>query len=182
MGSKRLIAGCTALFLMWPVFAHADRLPDQQLATGKPDETLCGANVYSTPMKDVVARLGAATETRVLPDEGVVEYRWHWGPLEIVMAAYSDKDPKGLESAPHSIEVKGEDPQHVCRTGRGLGLGDRLGDVKRRYGRYAAYRNQRSPQQPPDQVDVQWDDETLLELQLSPKGRVISIHLMANVS
>ncbi len=133
-------------------------------------------------MKNVVQKFGAPTETRLLKDEGVVEYRWQLGGLEIVMAAYSDKDPKGLESAPHSIEIKGQDPKHVCRTGRGLGLGDRLTDVKRRYGHYAAYRNQRTPQQSPDQVDIQWDDETLLELRLSPDGQIVSMHLMANIS
>lgn len=153
--------------------ALADHLPDDKLAAGKPETTLCGFDPYNTLLKDILAKLGEPEFVRPTPSDKInVTYHWSRGPLQIQVNAYQVDGY--LDRPPVYIEVAGRDPDGFCRTGRGLALGSSLGDLRKIYGtRYGV----RSTGDGRHTVTLQWPDLATLFVRFDKAGRVQSVNL-----
>lgn len=97
---------------------------------GKADTSICGFDVTKAVLKDVKSKLGKLKYKD--KDELVKVYQWNKGALKVEIQISTDDD-----SIKH-VTVKGDDPTGVCKTGRGLQLGQTLDDVKKIYGKLSS--------------------------------------------
>ena len=94
-------------------------------ASGKTEYLLCGFDANKTTMKQIMDKLGEPTSKTQDPEgkePNFYVYSWTKGPLKININTYLI--PEFPNTRPVSIEVEGSDPDHFCKTGRGLMLGD----------------------------------------------------------
>jgi hypothetical protein len=156
---------------------RADHLPDNKQASGKADTVLCGFDPYSTPMGDILSKLGKPDRIEPWKVNKVnVTYWWSRGLLTIQANTYQFGDY--MNKPPVSIEVNGSDPDGFCTTGRGLKLGDSLADVRRLYGkRYDV----RSTGKGKRTITIQWKDESTLLVDLTKSGHVEAINALGEI-
>jgi hypothetical protein len=170
-----LVAGLSLL----PLFLSADHLPDNEIARGKSDAVLSGVNVYGTTIARVEKRLGSPALTETVPETGIVaggrNYEWRRPGVRLIVGTWNDK---GESSIAYSVEVWGRKPDGVIGvTGRGLTLGSTLRAIRQIYGsRFRQIKRDDGTQQ----ITIQWQDETTLELYLDRQDQVNHMHLLAS--
>jgi hypothetical protein len=113
--------------------AHADHLPDNMLALGKPEKQLAGINLVSTNLDDVIRMFGPPTRILKVPNNPHwTGYTWKLsnGALEIGVAHSSSG------SQIHDVYIEGKLTGQAGSTGQGLKIGDTIQDLKRLYGNH----------------------------------------------
>ena len=111
--------------------ANADHLPDDLLATGKPETTLAGINLVSTKLADVLRMYGPpARQTTVPNNPSWTGYIWNLPNAKLELGV--DRDGSAVQIT--DIYVEGSDKGKVGSTGRGIHLGEHIEDLKRIYG------------------------------------------------
>lgn len=107
---------------------HADPIPKDKVASGKIDDIVCGIKVTDGNLKTSEAKLGKGKFAG--KDELTKSYRWNKGGLQIEI--FYSKDDGSIKR----VDLKGADTAGVCKTGRGLQLGQTLDDTRKLYGRF----------------------------------------------
>jgi hypothetical protein len=109
-----LIAEVVAFALMMTAPMVADHLEGSQQATGKPEHSLSGIDVYKTTIAEVIKVYGAPTSKRDIPAEGVKDgvggernYIWERKGLRLGAWTYYHNDRK---TGVNSVDVWGTAP------------------------------------------------------------------------
>lgn len=130
MKSLRIGFLCLCVFIN-AFIAKADHLPDEMLATGKPEIKLAGIDLTKTKLDDVVRLYGAATREKKAPNNpSWTGYIWELPGAKIELSV--DNGPAGPQI--HDVYVEGSTNKKVGSTGRGLKFGDDIAAIKRLYG------------------------------------------------
>src|ERR1700712_4444750 len=115
------------LFLVLPLLAFGDHLPDRLVALGPPEHTLCGIDVYQSKGSALLQTLGKPVSDEKYPKtEEARELIWDRDGARIHATV-------NVADTAYAADVSGK-PGTLTRTGRGLGLGQSLSDLRRIYG------------------------------------------------
>ena len=118
-------------FLLFQSTAKADHLPEESIASGKPEITLAGINLKSTTLKDVIRMYGSPTrQKKAFNNPHWTGYVWELPHAKLELGVSSG--PSGTRI--RNIYVEGTTDGQVGTTGRGLKLGDDINKLKRIYG------------------------------------------------
>jgi hypothetical protein len=143
----------------------ADHLPENLVARGKAENMLSGIDVYRSRVSDLLERLGKpVTYDKYPKTEEAAEIVWDKAGSKIHATI-------NIDDIAYAVTVSGK-PSAITTTGRGLGLGQTVADVKRIYGNRLMKRGNR--------VIVQWQDGTEMRA-LFANSRIISLTLIAAV-
>jgi hypothetical protein len=108
--------------------ASADHLPEELLASGKPETILAGIDLKTTKLKDVMRKYGSpAREKSWISGTG---YVWQLPHAKIELSVNRGR----LGTQIRAIYIEGTASESVGSTGRGLKLGDDVKKLKRIYG------------------------------------------------
>lgn len=180
---------CSLLFsfILFQSTAKADHLPDQLLASGKPETTLAGINLKTTTLNDVIRMYGPPTrEENVSNNQTWTGYVWELPHAKIELGVNRGSSGTQIES----IYVEGTAHGQVGSTGRGLKLGDDIKKLTRIYGsnyEIATLRNDPSENRVEftgvtvanQRVTIEWRlEEFTLTVGLDGKGKVIAMWLI----
>ena len=142
------------------------------LASGEPETVLAGINVRQMRILAVQKLYGEQEAMYAVPPnpypEGTKLYKW--GRLTVTLKVLTEPSTNG--DVIHAIEIQGEgEPgdRAINKTGRGLKLGAKSGEVKKLYGLETTG----------GQTKIQWSDGTTLVVTLNEKGRVSKLELRA---
>jgi len=169
---------------------RGDHLPDSKRATGPPEHSIAGIDVYSTSLRDLIQRLNAPAEHKRSPETsdrkretGTVFYEWRLPKVRLRVATMYNCQLPGCEKMDESriyvADVWGvEKSGGIGRTSAGLRLGDGVEDIKAKYGtRFSKQQlaNGRST------IMIQWKDDTTLTLDLDRAGRIDHMQLLSSI-
>ncbi|MGE5808584.1 MAG: hypothetical protein ACM32I_05630 [Nitrospirota bacterium] len=124
----RYIALVIFLLLLSQTIAFADHLPEELLASGKPETILAGIDLKITKLKDVIRKYGSP-----IHKESWVSgagYVWLLPNAKIELSV----DHGRLGEQIHDVYIEGTAKGAVGFTGRGLKLGDDINKLKSIYG------------------------------------------------
>ena len=107
---------------------HADPISKDKVASGKIDDTICGIKVIGGNLKSSEAILGKGKFTGKA--DLTKKYVWNKESMQIEISFSKD------DGAIKLVGVKGSDPAGICKTGRGLQLGQTLEEVRKLYGQF----------------------------------------------
>jgi hypothetical protein len=165
------------LLLPAPV-CFADHLPENLLARTRPEKKLAGISLERSKVSDVVEIYGEPP--CVIKREtsagyaGSYDYYWHPDGFTLHVFVESGEEPAGNEYI-SMIEIEGSAAN--ARTGAGLGLGAKLSELKRIYGRRFKIRN--IPEYDIHDVTVQWRSGYTLTAKLDRENRIKTLSLLS---
>lgn len=177
MRNRYAVVGVSAALILCGSAVHADHLPVNKFASGKPDSQVCGFDTYETPLKVIEARLGDPNGSERDPvHESGVTYRWQKGALVVLVKTY--RIGKYQDRPPMWIEVSGNDPSRLCATGRGVALGDSLAAVRKAYGnRYGVMPLEDGRRM----ITVEWKTLQTMDIDVDKDGRVTRINVAGEI-
>jgi hypothetical protein len=168
----------------------AQHLPEEDIAKGPPEHVLSGINVYKTLLTEAFRRLGQPSRIKVDVDvpgkstargSGGVDYTWVKDRVRLVASAeYYEENGKRIESKLYAVEVWGARPTSdgVGVTGAGLALGDTIEKVKKCYGdRFFKGKTSNGT----TYLQIEWTDDTQLNIDFDNSGRIAHMQLMASI-
>jgi hypothetical protein len=151
--------------LLSPTPVMSDHLPQDLLAKGEAEKTLCGIDVNKSHASDLLARFGKPITYEKYPaTKDAAEITWNRGGSRIHVYV-------NIDNVTYGVEISGS-PASDATTGRGLSLGQTLADLKRVYGGRFEHNGSK--------ITIQWQDGTELRATLL-KGRISRLMLVAPV-
>ena len=152
-----------------------DHLPDSQTAIGSDESVLAGIDVNNTSLEQVWKTFGEPTEMR---DEnpasdgihGSRTYVWRKPRLVLTLGTFVSDKPN-VPDLVFYVSVYGANGA-VGKTGRGLKLGDRYGDIVKYYGNH--FRRQGRG------MTIQWQTGTTLEIRWNKSGAINRLDLLGH--
>jgi hypothetical protein len=165
-----------ASMLMLASICHADHLPVDLLARGKPEKQLAGINLASDKIADIIKRHGKPSKIEKQPspdDLDMCDYYWikAKAKLHVLVVRSAGLEYISLIEIEGSVNKKG-----IGRTGRGLKIGDRLSDLRRIYG--SRYKIRDIPDRNIHDVMIEWRaEEFSLVAELDKKGSIKKLSL-----
>jgi hypothetical protein len=130
------------------LLAQVSKYDDNLIAKGKPENVICGVNIYLTNLKQVFEMFGKPTSIEVItgkedqqygPGCGAKTYTWLLPNLKMHISSdyCTDKTTgKIIETLETGVDVSGIKPNgEIGLTGQGLALGDPLSNVLKIYGK-----------------------------------------------
>lgn len=174
----KFAASFLLLLFLASFVANADDLPARLRAKGSPDTMLAGIDVYTTTVREAIAKLGKPAKVVDYPETGPVaggrDYEWDNKRLKLVCSTWNDK---GENSHIYSVEEWGVDTDgKTYATGRGLTLGSTLSEIHRIYGQRIVVSKLGNGVV---QITIQWRDDTTLYLFLNKSGHLDHMQLLA---
>jgi hypothetical protein len=179
--------GIALTLFMCQVPARADHLPEELLASGKPEIALAGINLKTTKFKDVIRMYGQPTRKKqVGNDASWTGYIWELPGAKLEVGVIQDKAGPKI----YDIYVEGTARGKVGSTGRGLKFGDSIKTIKSIYGSRFELSNlgKESPKEREEftgvtvankRVTMQWKKEDFtLTVGLDNAGRVSAMWLI----
>ncbi len=160
--------------------AHADHLPDELLARGRPETRLAGIDLRRVKLAGIIRRYGKPSDVKAWEsgDSKVASsYDYYWNNRGLRLKVVIQRLP-GLEYVSF-IEVTGPKTRtRIGATGAGLKLGDSLSDLKRLYGHRLKERNIQKLKI--HDVMIQWHrEEYSLVATLDRHNRITGLSLAA---
>jgi|SRR5579872_3690281 len=151
--------------LLFSGMVFADHLPTNLVARGKAETTLCGIDVKHSHVSGLLEKLGEpATYDKYPKTEEAAEITWEKEGSKIHATI-------NVDDIAYAVEVSGA-ANAIAATGKGLGLGQTIADLRRIYGNRFWKHG--------DEITVQWQDGTELRAKFL-NGRIISLLLIAPV-
>lgn len=151
--------------LLFPLVIFADHLPDRLIARGPGESTLCGIDIYRSEASGLLGKFGKPISDEKYPKtEEAREIVWENEGFRLHATI-------NINDIAYAVDVSGK-PGPIAKTGRGLGLGQTLNDLKRIYGPRFRKRG--------NDVTVQWHDGTEMRAKLRD-NRIVSLVLIAHV-
>jgi hypothetical protein len=167
IGLYSVCSGLCLLFICAVCSAQTASAP-----SGSPETVLAGIDIHHTTIASIEKTDGPHDAMYAVPPNpyppGTKLYKW--GRLTVTLKVLTE--PKGSSEVIRAIEVEGEgEPgdKAINKTGRGLKLGAKAGDIHKLYGVDAANGS----------ATLQWSDGTTLIVTLNDKNRVHKMELRA---
>ena len=159
---------------------HADHLPDELLAHGRPETRLAGIDLRRAKLAGIIKRYGKPSSVKEWEsgDPKVASsYDYYWNKHRLKLKVVIVRLP-GLEYVSF-VNVKGPKTlNQIGATGAGLKLGDSLSDLKRLYGHRFKERNIQKLKI--HDVMIQWHpEEYSLVATLDRHNRITGLSLAA---
>jgi hypothetical protein len=173
-------------FFMCHGISKADHLPENLLASGKPETKLAGINLRTAKLNDVVRMYGRPTrEVKAPNNPSWTGYVWELPEAKLEVGVSGDASGARIDD----IYVEGTAKGLVGSTGRGLKLGDGIKTIRRIYGsRYELTRLGNEPRNRMEftgvtvanqRVTIQWGSEDFtFTIGIGSNGKIIAMWLM----
>jgi hypothetical protein len=163
---------------------HADELPDNLQARGKPETRLARIDLKNIKLAGIIRRYGRPNRMKAWesdrPDFSS-SYEYDWLRPRLKLHVVVERSPHGKDpnwEYVSLVEVRSGTSRQVGRTGKGLKLGDTFRDLKRIYGFRLKVRN--IPKLKIHDVMIQWRQEGYsLVATLDRHNRITGLTLVA---
>jgi hypothetical protein len=162
------------------VVGHADHLPHNLQARGKPETRLAGIDLRRAKLADVIKVHGQPTKVKAWEQDNPkiansYDYYWNTRGVNLKVGVVRALNIEYVSF----VEIEGPKSRNKnSRTGAGLSLGNTIRDIKRIYG--ARFKRRNIPKQKIKDVMIQWrQEEYSLVATLDSQNKITSLSLAA---